>query len=176
MWDTTCTMWERYGDEWYGTSCYEEDAEWDSLEDALEFLFDGGFMEDLYNSGVEVDELEENLWIIRESLAEVADAFVADANRTWNFTEIDEGLAMILENPDMALGLIEENLDLDLSDLDEFWFVLDLVMMCDNATLSEVNVTDIISQAEQEGYIAPGEFNYTNATELCNDLTNSAEF
>ena len=53
---------------------------------------------------------------------------------------------------------------------------MELIVMCDNATLSEVDVSEVIAQAEARGLVVPGELTYTNATQLCEDLMLSPEF
>ena len=94
----------------------------------------------------------------------IAETALADANATWNLTEVDQGLAMMIENPDIALQLITENTGVTFESLDELFYVLELIAMCDNATLSEVDIKDVIAQAEAQGLVAPGQLNYTNAT------------
>ena len=114
--------------------------------------------------------------MIRDSLNVIIETAIADANATWNLTEIDQGLAMMIENPEVALQLIFENTGVEFESLDELFYVMGLIVMCDNATLSEVDVSEVIAQAEARGLVVPGELTYTNATQLCEDLMLSPEF
>lgn len=54
--------------------------------------------------------------------------------------------------------------------------MMNLVVMCDNATLSEVDVRQVIAMAEAQGLVPPGVLNYSSATQLCEDLMKSPEF
>jgi hypothetical protein len=87
----------------------------------------------------------EDLQVIRDSLDVIAETALADANATWNLTEVDQGLAMMIENPDIALQLITENTGVTFESLDELFYVMQLIAMCDNATLSEVDIKEVIT-------------------------------
>jgi hypothetical protein len=97
---------------YYDEDSSSEDEEWRSLEDAIEFIMSGGLM-----SEVEMEDLQ----TIRDSLNVIAETALADANATWNLTEVDQGLAMMIENPDIALQLITDNTGVEFESLDELF-------------------------------------------------------